>query len=686
MRKILILGFFLLNNIYAFETIKFFPLTESSRYSLSEYDTGDFGFLSNGGLYINPIYNTSENHIKAQNYILYKGVSSASNKLSNEASSNFQIILSTHSDVMKAIDNMDIVKKSIDRMNNLLGGNMKTIGRDFIDIQLDIYNETCKDKTIEKTQTNMCNIISSPIFAGIKDITFQALDNYWNTGQILSKELVSKYTNKLGRMLFAIDVGLKTGKITTNFIAAWTINNKVLEKYDIKIMIEDFHYAYQYFNMDIDKLSEFIVQKSLKYRYKFDALNPQKNHLNTFLDVFFHYIHLRKVTSFGKYNFDLGREIKNHGNGLKDVDMSIAPKAAQLMLMLIEEYGNGGNFKLYLAPNTKKGSPYNIDLKGFNPLYSMPSELTTVHIKNTGINGLGQKDISFYKAYLNSPVRYDAAIKEECSFEKLLYENGLSENGKIPYISSTASKYNITLNNGNSEELFLHKFNIKIKCNYTAEQFFFDKKWSSEKIFRNFYLPEKLSDIRGKFAEDYIRELYNGGYIIGYNDGLFKGSRKIRNGEFLKIVSRAILKYTDKTKDDKGNFFTDNINKPFSKYIKFLNNKDKDIELLDGKDIMNNLDKNASRGYVAKVLANVLKSDSNQFSECKSIKDEDWDKCSNYLRSNCISVGSEKEENSKIYIYKPNTDIRRDEISKLIVNSMKVSNNGSLCSKKKGEK
>ena len=182
------------------------------------------------------------------------------------------------------------------------------------------------------------------------------------------------------------------------------------------------------------------------------------------------------------------------------------------------------------------------------------------------------------------------------------------------------------------------------------------------------------------WAEKYIRNLYKNKYIQGYSDGLFHGNRNITNGEFLKIASRAIMKFNDNIDN-----YTNDTGKALSKYVKFLNAKKMNIELLDGKKINNNLREDATRGYVAKVIANILKNKNDaQFSKCKKTNNEDWDECSEYLKDMCILHGSLKPKSSTVYIYKPNTKIRRDEISKIISNAMVVSRKGSLCDNKKG--
>ncbi|HIP25360.1 MAG TPA: S-layer homology domain-containing protein [Archaeoglobus profundus] len=682
MRKIVleIILFMLLisSNLFAISVEKAFSISQSSNYGFSDYDTGDVGVVRTNGIvvgrYINPIYDLSEKHLSVKRYILYKGLMNSVDILREDSNANFKIILGTRKDIMDTIDKLDIAKKVADR---LVYTTADKFAKDYFDTMLDIYTAECKNASKDNL---ICNIVKSPVFGFVKDIGFAYWDEYFDKYRtvVLKKAAIRGAVEAVGVVMFTADTTLKVSKIVTNFTSAWAIEKNVIEKSDISLMLMDFHTAYQYFNMDIEKLSQFLVEKSLKYNYKFDSLNPEKDHLKTFLDVFFHYIHLRKVTNFGIYNFELGREIKGRSSIVENVDMHTAPKAAQLMLNIIEEYGNGGNLKINISPNTKYGEAYIYGFEKANPLYSIPT-----NIDNVFSNKLSYTKIEYYKAFLNSPVHYDADVKATCGYVNLLYQGGISSTGKIPIISSIASKYNVIYKGGNKENLFLHKFNLKIVCKYTADQIGFDTSWSNSIILKDIFMPEKLSDIRGKFAEKHIRKLYGGKYIIGYNDGLFKGSRKISNGEFLKIASRAILKYTDETKDDKGNLFTDDINKPFSKYIKFLKNENKDIELLDGKDIINNLNNNASRGYVAKVLSNILKSKDKQLSKCENIDDEDWDECSDYLRDNCISVGSEKEKDSKTFIYKPNIDIRRDEISKLIVNSMKVSSDGSLCSKKK---
>lgn len=689
--------FFGVINIYANQNNDFVitPSTYNSIYMVDDSPyVGQVFDMDNGykGTYIRPVFEIEDDVKKYYQYILFSALMQKSAALSDEAESNFKITLGVREDVVNAIDNMEIANQLIGYIGDINGGDIKVIVRSLVDNMFFIINESleCDDPNFSRTSSQqvMCNVLNSPITDYIKGSSYAVLDAIWEHGtKEISKTLFTKISvDIIGKVCFTLDSTLSFGKSLTDLTAAWSIENNVINKYYISMMINDFHAAYVHFNQDIDLLRDFLVEKTQHYNYGGQIMGAPritKENLRSFLDVFFHYVQLRKTTDFGYYNFSVEREIKSHASKLKDVNMKVAPAASAIMLELIELYGNGGNFRTTVSPSYERNFQYSLASTNetkVNELYTMPESKNVTTFKNgevytfLTISGMGPSD----------------KVKGTCSIDELpiiVSQPTLSVNGMEPLVSNS-SIYNVSIG-GQMSQKYLHELNYKIVCKYKYESqvFNIDTTWKQEHEIRSIFVPEVLSDIRGSWAKDYIKNFYTAGFIRGYDDGYFHGDRNITNGQFLAVATNSIL--GSKLKDEISNTKDEN-QITFSKYVKVLKSFGVNIELLDGNNISNFsagiLDSPASRGYVAKVLSNILLASKNQqqLKNC-SIKTTypDWDECSDYLRKTCISQGSETYEGSKVYQYKPEQNIRRDEAVVLIYKALETDQQINLCSIKR---
>lgn len=183
----------------------------------------------------------------------------------------------------------------------------------------------------------------------------------------------------------------------------------------------------------------------------------------------------------------------------------------------------------------------------------------------------------------------------------------------------------------------------------------------------------------GNFFNFFIFKLFNHGVVKGYPDGNFKPKNSVSIGQLLAMSTMAILKNNLKPYKnlEKNGIY-------FSRYAEDLNNKGIDIDYDSIKDYENNsLDVPASRGYVAKIISNLIsykfKLNNIQYKRL----DGDWDTYSDFLSKNCIINGKIDTLHEGFNRYDPNNLITRDEVSLVIVKAMEFNNNKTLLCKKR---
>lgn len=179
---------------------------------------------------------------------------------------------------------------------------------------------------------------------------------------------------------------------------------------------------------------------------------------------------------------------------------------------------------------------------------------------------------------------------------------------------------------------------------------------------QNFYVPSFFEDVQpnNQFMP-FIATLFNNNIINGYYDRNFHPNGNVSVGEFIKMVTNAI--YPDNNISGGGQF-------SFETYLKYLNKKGIDTRLLNLTPVNSTsiVNQTATRGYVAKILANILKKDDKthytfQYTKCSKNNIDDWDECSSSLRSKRIINGYADGT------FKPDIPITRGEVSKMIIST-----------------
>ena len=153
---------------------------------------------------------------------------------------------------------------------------------------------------------------------------------------------------------------------------------------------------------------------------------------------------------------------------------------------------------------------------------------------------------------------------------------------------------------------------------YSTSDIISNKQGCRDKIKQLFKQEYNFTDIRGHWAENYINEFYNNGYINGYEDNTFKPENPITRAEFVKIFNR-VFGLTSTS----GKVFNDTINHWAKKEI--------DIAVTNGvangmSDEIFAPDKLITREEAAKMLANY-----------KGISDANHDKSKRFNDYNDIS-------------------------------------------------
>ncbi|GAA0866125.1 family 10 glycosylhydrolase [Paraclostridium tenue] len=96
---------------------------------------------------------------------------------------------------------------------------------------------------------------------------------------------------------------------------------------------------------------------------------------------------------------------------------------------------------------------------------------------------------------------------------------------------------------------------IKGSVFYSTSDILFNRQGCRDKIKKSFENATSFTDIKGHWAENYINNFYNKGYINGYEDNTFKPENPITRAEFVKVFNKVF----GLTKTS-GKVFSDTVN------------------------------------------------------------------------------------------------------------------------------
>ncbi|MBC8630927.1 family 10 glycosylhydrolase [[Eubacterium] tenue] len=96
---------------------------------------------------------------------------------------------------------------------------------------------------------------------------------------------------------------------------------------------------------------------------------------------------------------------------------------------------------------------------------------------------------------------------------------------------------------------------IKGSVFYSTSDILFNRQGCRDKIKKSFENDTSFIDIKGHWAENYINNFYNKGYINGYEDNTFKPENPITRAEFVKVFNKVF----GLTKTS-GKVFSDTVN------------------------------------------------------------------------------------------------------------------------------
>lgn len=96
---------------------------------------------------------------------------------------------------------------------------------------------------------------------------------------------------------------------------------------------------------------------------------------------------------------------------------------------------------------------------------------------------------------------------------------------------------------------------IKGSVFYSTSDILFNRQGCRDKIKKSFENANSFTDIKGHWAENYINNFYNKGYINGYEDNTFKPENPITRAEFVKVFNKVF----GLTKTS-GKVFSDTVN------------------------------------------------------------------------------------------------------------------------------
>jgi hypothetical protein len=324
-------------------------------------------------------------------------------------------------------------------------------------------------------------------------------------------------------------------------------------------------------------------------------------------------------------------------------------KAGMEVNHYINKYGHGIYFSVFtpkLKPINSRGYVLTYETPSaqqVNNLYFMPKDLSVLKFEFGA--GVLSKNYSFLK---------EVNLKTtQASLKTVVGLNGfgdkISENNRyVSYVNNYSIDINVF---GNNVLLANEKMSESVK---------------------NFFIPAYLGGMSEKdYSNKNIARLFNDRVVTGNKDGSFNAKGNITIGELLKVVSLSLMKDGGSSESIKNEGSV-----AFSKYRKFLSDKGINVGE-DGGTVLPNdkLSTLATRGYMAKLLSNIIRSrvyGKTQIVTCKNPKifyKSDWDTCSWELQENEYVAPNDN--------YRKDDNIARDEVF-AILNRILTKNGGGF--------
>lgn len=574
-----------------------------------------------------PHYNTVDsyqyyagdgNYYKNDRLLLSKSL-----ELYSESSSYTEIIEKYDEEyraIGKYIEKFDLIKKVIDAIVSAHLLDIKSTAYLTVD---EVVKKIKKDKSINE---QMLMDIFSELFKGSIDI---ALETFGKDISLLGKYFPKILTNTIGRVLCYYDGLLKSATLI-NALNATNQTTAPIVKQTIKSL--EFRFINDYvikYKSNIDEMKSNLLSR---IENKFLKETYEKN-INNFWGLWVLYV---TVTNDNKILFS--KVVQDYDNPPFDGEggwFAEFAKAGMEVNDYINNYGHGLYFSVF-TPKLKSTGSGNytlvyeaLETQQVNALYFMPKNWHVLKFNVGG--GVLSKKYTLLKNF--SITTTPSSLKKVINLEK----DGSMFAEKNRYVS------------------FVRKYTVNINV---FEDNVLQENEKMSKSTTDFVIPAYLGGMSEKdYSNKHIADLFNDRIIIGNPDGSFNaGKEKITLGEVLKVTSLALMenakKDTMETSDFKG--------KALSKYVIFL--KKRGVITGEGEvgDISyDKLNSIATRGYVAKLLVNIMTKPSNNNCKKPNLKyKNDWDTCS-------ISLKNKKYVADGEY-YRRDSAITRDEFFAII--------------------
>jgi len=546
------------------------------------------------------------NKVLINNRLLLQKASDLSLTNNKLTSQELKDIEQNYIEISKLIDKADLSKK----LQSAVVGYVTVDAKALFDVTWliisDLVKENYKDSLEKHTTLNMLLNIAEQIVLTSIDI---AIEKYGVNTSLFYKFIPEILSKGFGTATAIYDGVVNTTKLINTLSAIVEVNNVVRKQaYDMLVVSFIYDYIFKY-------------KSNINEMYKDTVKIPSSEVINNYNNFW---------TLWNEYQRKNNRSLRYKlGNGT-----ALAYAAALETNKLLEKYDKNFFINIgmreWVYDDGEKYLSFFADPSTLNKKYFLPDD-----VKFAGYNGL-------YNSFLHG----DFAKDKKLIFT-VYFTGNFTENNKI--IDGTLQKKNV---------LLIHNARIRIKAiNDKGKDVV-----SREIKLEQFYVPNFLSDITKKYwASKSIFKLFKKNIISGYDDGKFKPKNDVTIGQFLKMITNAIYLSTDKSKLIAVSK-TNNID--FSNYANFLKDKKVDIGLEDSEYKIQ-LASEASRGYIAKVITSIMADKGFTKKISCSKTSGDWNKCSDFLNSKCIAIGSDGK-------YLPLTNITRDEVAVMIVRTMNV--------------